>query len=194
MVAIGQKPFSHIRFAYEHTPLSIRGEKSLHPLKRVGDRSTLQSYSHTNAIASITTTSSRTLYIRVIFVPTPTDIMSDNVSYVEMERRLADALKYKVAHPTATYRYLQNQFKVDKDKICRRYCQKQGSWFDRGMPSNTRLSPEQDKALCYYLNYLARFGIPLVYRKIAAAANHILQINNPEAKPVSENWPYREGN
>ena len=89
--------------------------------------------------------------------------MSDNVSYAEMERRLADALRYKNAHPTASYRYLENQFKVHKDTICRRYNQKQGSQFSRPKPSNTRFSPEQDKALCYFLNYLAWFSIPLIY-------------------------------
>lgn len=117
--------------------------------------------------------------------------MSENPSYEELERRLADALQYKAAHPEASYRYLQAQFKVDKDKICRRYRQKQGSRFDRGPPSNSRLLPEQDKALCSYLEFLAEFGIPLVYRRIATAANHILRMDNPEASPVSKNWPRR---
>ncbi len=92
--------------------------------------------------------------------------MSDNLSYAEQERMLADALKYKAKHPRATFRYLQSQFKVHKDRINRRYNQQRASRFNRGTPSNARLSPEQDKALCYFLNFLAQFGIPLVYRKI----------------------------
>ena len=117
--------------------------------------------------------------------------MSDNIPYAEQERMLADALKYKAKHPKATFRYLQDQFKVNKDRIQRRYNKQQASRLNRSTPSNARLSPEQDKALCYFLNYLAGFGIPLVYQKIASAANHILQINDADEKPVSEKWPHR---
>ena len=112
--------------------------------------------------------------------------MADNLSYAEEERLLADALKYKARNPKATFRYLESQFKVKKDRIHRRYREKQASRFDRSTPSNARLSPEQDKALCHYLNFLAQFGIPLVYQNIASAANHILRIDDPDAKPVSE--------
>jgi hypothetical protein len=117
--------------------------------------------------------------------------MPNNITYTEQEQRLDDALKYKASHPEASFRYLQSQFKVDKDKICRRYRKTQGSRFDRSTPSNSRLSPEQDKALCYYLEYLAQFGIPLVYSKIASTANHILRIDNPNAVPVGGKWPVR---
>ena len=117
--------------------------------------------------------------------------MPNNTSYTEQKQRLNDALKYKASHPEASFRYLQSQFKVDKDKICRWYRKTQGSRFDKGTPSNSRLSSEQDKALCYYLEYLAQFGIPLVYSKIASAANHILRIDNPNAVPVGGKWPAR---
>ena len=43
--------------------------------------------------------------------------MSDNIPYAEQEQMLADALKYKAKHPKATFRYLQSQFKVNKDRI-----------------------------------------------------------------------------
>jgi len=76
---------------------------------------------------------------------------------------LADALKYKAKHLKATFRYLESQFRVDKDKIQRRYNKQQASQFNQTTPSNTRLSPEQDKALCYFLNFLPQFGIALVY-------------------------------
>src|SRR5436190_2522400 len=117
--------------------------------------------------------------------------MSDNVPYAEQERRLADALQYKTKHPKATYRYLESQFRIDKDRIQRRYNKQQASRYNRSTPSNTRLSPEQDKALCYFLNFLAQFSIPLVYQKITSAANHILHINDANEKPVGEMWPRR---
>ena len=117
--------------------------------------------------------------------------MSNNISYADQERMLADALKYKVKHPKATFRYLQSQFGVHKDKIQRRYNKQQASRLNQTTPSNARLSPEQDKALCYFLNFLTHFGIPLVYQKIASAANHILHINDANEKPVGEMWPRR---
>src|SRR6266480_7867167 len=117
--------------------------------------------------------------------------MSDNIPYAEQEQMLADALKYKAKHPKATFRYLQTQFKVHKDQIYHRYNKQQASQFNQSTPSNARLSPEQDKALCYFHNYLAGFGIPLVYQKIASAATHILQINDVEERPVGVQWPRR---
>ena len=104
---------------------------------------------------------------------------------------LTNALKYKAKHLKATFHYLESQFRVDKDKIQRRYNKQQASQFNQTTPSNTRLSPEQDKALCYFLNFLAQFSIPLVYQKITSAANHILHINNINEKPVGEMWPRR---
>src|SRR6266480_7240117 len=116
--------------------------------------------------------------------------MSDNIPYAEQERMLADALKYKAKHPKASFRYLQTQFKVHKDWIHRRYNEQQASQSDQSTPSNTRLSPEQDKALCYFLNYLTGFGIPLVYQKIASAANHILQINDADSDVIGLDWSW----
>ena len=53
--------------------------------------------------------------------------MSDNIPYAEQERRLTDALKYKTKHPKATYRYLESQFRINKDQIQRRYNKQQAS-------------------------------------------------------------------
>src|SRR6266480_3516204 len=117
--------------------------------------------------------------------------MSDNISYAEQERMLTDALKYKAKHPKASFRYLESQFKVDKDRVHHRYQKQQASRYNRGTPSNTRLSLEQDKALCYILNFLTQFGIPLVYPKITSTANHILRINDTNEEPVSVLWPRR---
>ena len=47
--------------------------------------------------------------------------MSDNISYAEQERMLADALKYKAKHLKASFRYLESQFKVNKDRVHRWY-------------------------------------------------------------------------
>ena len=47
--------------------------------------------------------------------------MADNLSYTEQEQLLTDALKYKARHPTATFHYLESQFKINKDWINHRY-------------------------------------------------------------------------
>jgi len=113
--------------------------------------------------------------------------MSDNLPYHEQEKLLADAIKYKQQHPTASYRFLQRHFGVHKDKICQRFNGWQQSRCAHE-PSNKRLNPEQDKALCWFLDFLNEFGIPLRYKTLAASANHILLHDDPNAKPVSKNW------
>ena len=45
--------------------------------------------------------------------------MSDNILYAEQEWIITDALKYKARHLKATFHYLQDQFKVNKDQIQR---------------------------------------------------------------------------
>ena len=111
--------------------------------------------------------------------------MSDNLSYHEQEKALADAIKYKQQHPIASYRFLQRHFKVHKDKICQRFNEWRQSRSTRE-PTNTRLTQEQDKALCWFLDYLNKFGIPLRYKTLAASANHILLHDNLNAEPVSK--------
>jgi hypothetical protein len=97
--------------------------------------------------------------------------MSNNLSYHEQEQALADAIRYKQQYPTASYRFLQRHFGVHKYKICQRFNGRQESQFTR-KPLNTRLNSEQDKALCWFLDYLDKFGIPLWYKTLAA--DHIL--------------------
>ena len=116
--------------------------------------------------------------------------MSDNLSYHDQEKALEDAIKYKQQHPTVSYRFLQRHFRVHKDKICRRFTGRRQSRSARE-PAGTRLNQEQDKALCWFLDYLNKFGIPLRYKTLAAAANHILLRDNLNAKPVSKDWPRR---
>ena len=115
--------------------------------------------------------------------------MPRKMSYDEEEELLADAIQYKRDHPQASFRFLERQFKVNKDKICRRF-HGRGSRFGQAS-GKTRLTPEQDKALCWFLDYLDKFGIPLRYKSLLSAANHILTISDPDAKPVSKNWPRR---
>src|SRR5215468_72000 len=80
-----------------------------------------------------------------------TCLMSDNLSYHEQEKLLADAIKYKQQHPEASYRFLQDHFKIHKDKICRRFTGRRQSRSARE-PAGTRLNQEQDKALCWFLD------------------------------------------
>jgi Tc5 transposase DNA-binding domain len=115
--------------------------------------------------------------------------MTRKISYYEEEELLAEAIQYKRDHPEASFRFLERQFKVNKDKICQRF-HGRGSRFGQA-PANTRLTPEQDKALCWFLDYLDKFGVPLRYKSLISAANHILTISDPDAKPVSKNWPRR---
>ena len=113
--------------------------------------------------------------------------------YSDLEKRLADALRYKRQNPQSSYRFLEAQFKVGKDTIRRRYCEIQGSRTGR-TPNNTRLRPDQDLLLCWYLDYLAKFGIPLTRSRLAGAANHILEISlneGEEFQPIGKNWPRR---
>jgi hypothetical protein len=42
-----------------------------------------------------------------------------------------------------------------------------------------------------FLDYLDKFGIPLWYKTLATAANHILLHDNPNEKLVSKNWSRR---
>ena len=46
-------------------------------------------------------------------------------------------------------------------------------------------------SLCWFLDYLHKFGVPLRYKNLASTANHILTISDPDAKSVSKNWPRR---
>jgi len=109
---------------------------------------------------------------------------SNKISYYDQEELLAEAIQYKIDNPEASFRFLEQQFKVKKDKICRRFHGKQESYSGR-TPTNTRLTQEQDKALCWFLDYLHKFGVPLRYKDLTSAANHILTISDPDAKPVS---------
>jgi len=70
--------------------------------------------------------------------------MSD---YTESEERLRDALDYKSKHPEASFRWLEKQFGVKKDRLCRRWNHTQKSKSDRD-PTNLKLKAHEDKALC----------------------------------------------
>lgn len=99
--------------------------------------------------------------------------MSRRIQYEEEELRLADALQYKADHPAASFRFLQDQFKVNKDKLQRRLQNKQRSRINMPTPKNARLQPEQGKDMCHSFAYLAKFGIPLGYRTLRATAMQI---------------------
>jgi len=116
--------------------------------------------------------------------------MSD---YTESEERLRDALDYKSKHPEASFRWLEKQFGVKKDRLCRRWNHTQKSKSDRD-PTNLKLSAHEDKALCWYLTRLWEIGVPLRHKNIAAAANELLAMRcGPDEQPttVGEHWPNR---
>jgi tryptophan 2,3-dioxygenase len=76
--------------------------------------------------------------------------MSD---YFEVEARLQEALEYKRQHPQASFRWLEQQFDVHKDRLHRRWKSTQKSRSARD-PTKPKLDAYQDKALYWYLTRL----------------------------------------
>ena len=77
-------------------------------------------------------------------------IMSD---YFKIEARLQEALQYKREHPESSFRWLNRQFRVHKDRIHRRWKGTQQSRFTRN-PTTLKLDKYQDKAFYWYLTRL----------------------------------------
>lgn len=114
--------------------------------------------------------------------------MSD---YMEVEARTIEAVEYKMDHPTSSFRWLAQQFNVNKDRIHRRWTGLHESKSTRD-PANLKMDKYQDKALCWYLTQLWEIGVPLRYSHIIAAANEVLAAANPEQPlKVSDRWPPR---
>lgn len=91
--------------------------------------------------------------------------------YQDDEKNLDDAIEYKKIYPNASYRWLEGQFKVKKDKINRRWLETQNP----RQAHNQLLGPDQDKALVQYCLRLHDIGVPLRRKFIRNAANQILQ-------------------
>ena len=115
-------------------------------------------------------------------------------SYSEIEERLQEALEYKKKHQKSSFRWLERQFNVPRDRIRRRW---NGSHTSRSArpATNRKLNIHQDKALCWYLNRLYEIGVPLRYKAIDTAANEILATaHDPhfgDPPTVGENWSRR---
>jgi hypothetical protein len=108
-------------------------------------------------------------------------------AYAKEENWLVEALWYKEANLTAPFCYLSYNSESQRAGLIADFA---------GIVSHNQSESlhiiigflQRNMALCYYLTYLAQFGIPLVYWKIAATAN-IFQTNNPNMKPVGKKWP-----
>jgi Tc5 transposase DNA-binding domain len=117
-------------------------------------------------------------------------------TYFETEARLQEALNYKREHPNSSFRWLERQFNVPKDRIQRRF---KGTRTSKSVrkPTNLKLDSHQDKALCWYLTELWKMGVPLRYKGINTAANEILATAHPTTDPtippptVGINWAQR---
>jgi hypothetical protein len=94
-------------------------------------------------------------------------------NYFEIEASLQNALQYKRQHLSASFRWLERQFHVKKDRIHRRWKGTQGSKSE-GDPTNLKLDKYQEKAFSWYLTCLWEIGVPLRQKTIATAANEIL--------------------
>ena len=87
--------------------------------------------------------------------------------YQDDEKNLDDAIEYKKNHLDASFRWLEDQFKVKKDKINRRWLKSQ----DPRQAHNQLLEPDEDKALVQYCFRLSDIGVPLRHKFIRTAAN-----------------------
>jgi Tc5 transposase DNA-binding domain len=111
--------------------------------------------------------------------------------YRKSEQLLDEAIEYKKQHPNASFRWLESQFKVKKDRICRR-------WNDTQQARSRihgLLDLEQNKALIQYCYRLSEIGVSLRHKFIRNAANQILQqaYGDRPGSPstAGQNWPYR---
>lgn len=69
-----------------------------------------------------TDSSTRQFFPSLLKAPKPTIfIYTAMADYFKVKQRLHEALVYKKQHPTASFRFLERQFKVYKDRICRRF-------------------------------------------------------------------------
>jgi hypothetical protein len=66
--------------------------------------------------------------------------------YLEIETHLHKALEYKRQHPTASFRWLERQFRVRKDRLHHGWKGIQNSKLERNL-TNLKLDAHQDKAL-----------------------------------------------
>jgi Tc5 transposase DNA-binding domain len=117
----------------------------------------------------------------------------ENVSpYMETEAHLQEAVEYKRQHPNIPYRWLETQFRVNKDRIQRRWKGTHQSKSDRD-PTNQRLEEHQERALSWYLTRLWEIGVPLRQKLIAAAATEILTTAHPDDNfpSLGERWAAR---
>ena len=112
--------------------------------------------------------------------------------YFETEARLREALEYKRQHPSASFRWLDRQFQVNKDRIHRRWKGIQSSRSECNS-TNLKLDKYQEKAFSWYLTRLWEIGVPLRQKTITTTANEILAAAAGVDKPsvVGENWATR---
>ena len=71
-------------------------------------------------------------------------------SYAESEIRLAEAVAYRLEHPDKSYRWLEKQFNINRERIRQRVLQRCVSQSQRPA-TNLRFNPEQDKAFSNYI-------------------------------------------
>jgi hypothetical protein len=113
----------------------------------------------------------------------------DVSTYLETEARLQEAVEYKRQNPDVSYRWLETQFRVKKDRIQQRL---KGTRLSKSNhdPTNQRLKEHQERALSWYLTRLWEIGVPLRQKLIASAATEILTTANPNKNftPLGEHW------
>ena len=107
-------------------------------------------------------------------------------SYAESQIRLAEAVAYRLE----SYRWLEKQFNINRERIRQRVLQRCVSRSQRPA-TNLRFNPEQDKAFSNYIRRLWEIGVPLRYGLIRFAADTMLKathIGSDQPPKVGVNW------
>lgn len=85
---------------------------------------------------------------------------------------------------------MARKYGVHKDRIRRRFRGIAGPSYNKG-GHNKRLTDDEDKALCLYINFAEEIGLPIREKTLVVAANAILQRHYENPPPVSQVWASR---
>jgi hypothetical protein len=76
------------------------------------------------------------------------------------------------------------KYGVHKDRVRRRFRGIAGPSYNKG-GHNKRLTNDEDKALCLYIDFAEDIGLPIREKTLMAAANSILRSHYENPSPVS---------
>lgn len=113
--------------------------------------------------------------------------------YTDTEARIEQALEALKRDESPNITFYARQFKVNYERLRRRY--QGGNSRSTRHPTNRKLDPAQEDALCDYINRMDHLYLPLTPRLVRTTANAILRLSYvgplDTAPRVSENWTSR---